>query len=129
MFISALKLAKPLKFPPDAGAMARRASPRNSRPHEDIQFAATCEERFGFTTQLLDTKKEVGKVAALHLEARIILTVEDGSLTGVVKKKKLEHLVAKVGDMTKTYNLQMKAWVHKRLLTHSMSALISGSTG
>ena len=82
-------------------------------------------QRYGCAMSPEAAKKSLARLAALLIEARMVLTCTDTTLTPTVKKKKLEHLVSKVGDSSKTYGVTMSNLVLKPLLSKCMSTVVN----
>eukprot|EP00971_Amphidinium_carterae_P177955 3529315-Amphidinium_carterae.2 len=95
---------------------------------EELDLAKSFGERFDWHPHLdlATARASIATVAALHLEARFVLTMQEPTLTGAIRKKKLENLVSKVGELSKEFGADMKTRVFRKLITSSMSALVSG---
>ena len=91
-------------------------------PHvQDLSEAKGFAERFEFKTDFLqDVRQKLAQLAALLLEARVVLVVEETGLTASVRKKKLENCVSKIGDYAKQFDTPVRPLMLKTLLTMAL---------
>ena len=95
-------------------------------PHpEELAQARALSQRFGCKCKEDEALKSMGMLAVQHVEARFILTIADQSMTAAAKKRKLEHLVSKVGDHAKAYGVDAKSLLLRCLLTMSMNSIMT----
>ena len=88
---------------------------------EDLAQALSFAERYSCQVEKSVEFLETGlkQLNCMLLEARILLTLLDSDLTPPVRKKKLSHLVGKVGD------LGLKDVILRRLMTECMSVVVT----
>ena len=95
---------------------------------QDLQSAIGFAEQFEFDTGCLQgLKAKLAAVAALLLEARVVLVVEQAGLTGAVRKKKLENVVSKIGEYSTQFGRPVRPLMLKTLLAMAMNKITGPS--
>ena len=81
---------------------------------------------YGFSTELLDLKghKDIlSTYGSLVLEARMIVTISDGTITPQKRKASLEKLTARVGDFSSIYGIDLKTKILARVMVEGVNKL------
>ena len=74
---------------------------------------------------LADLKARLAALSALLVEARVILVVQEADMTPAVRKKKMEHLIGKIGDHTLQFAVPVRPLILKSLLSMAMQRITS----
>ena len=96
-------------------------------PNEELNNAKQNMERYGYEADKLDlksVKKRIAAYSATVLEARLLLAYEDPDIPLAHKKKKLEQLVAKIGEDATFYEVDMKLLVLPRLISEGVNKVM-----
>eukprot|EP00971_Amphidinium_carterae_P218047 4328509-Amphidinium_carterae.2 len=100
-------------------------------PPEKCQFelnkAQTVIAKFKLSeaeVKLDEVKKDMGSVAVLVLEARLLSVVQSKQLTVQIKRQKLQDLCKKIGTWGKDFGLDIKRAVHPKIMVEGVNKLL-----
>ena len=88
-------------------------------------MAQKTEQRFSIKVELHGALETAAQCAATLAEANLISIMNDGDLLRPAKKRKIETQMKRLEQWTTSFQSDVQAGVHQRVITESMALLYS----